>query len=139
MYLYYDISPQYSCTASIPKWIVIVKEKIVFSYVNLSFFISCKCCSVCFYFIWFMDSSSFHFAKDILSFYTYNTCITSPDFILWVFWLQFRMSSIVRISSTFLGHLSHSGDLFLWVGVRRRRSHLLLKNYWANLNQIWCV
>ena len=100
MYLYYDISPQYSCTASIPKWIVIVKEKIVFSNVNMSFFISCKCCSVCFYFIWFMDSS-FHFAKDILSFYTYNTCITSPDFILWFFWLQFRMSSIVRISSTF--------------------------------------
>ena len=35
-------------------------------------------------------------------------------------------------------HLSNSGDLLLWVGVCRRL-HLLLKNYWANLNQIWYV
>ena len=41
----------------------------------------------------------------------------------------------------FLGHLSHSDDLLLWVGVHRRLSfvvckHLLLKNYLANLNEI---
>ena len=48
----------------------------------------------------------------------------------------------------FLSHLSHSGDLLLWVGVRRRASCvvrrascvvLLLKNDWANLNQVWHV
>ena len=44
----------------------------------------------------------------------------------------------------FLVHLSNSGDLLLWAGVRRRpscvvRLHLLPKNYWANLNQIWYV
>ena len=27
--------------------------------------------------------------------------------------------------STFLGHLSHSGDLLLWVGVRRRPSSVV--------------
>ena len=27
-----------------------------------------------------------------------------------------------KLMSTFLGHLSHSGDLLLWVGVRRRPS-----------------
>ena len=51
----------------------------------------------------------------------------------------------------FLGHMSHSGDLLLWVDVRRRplsvvhrlssveSKHLLLMNYWANLHQIWYV
>ena len=49
-------------------------------------------------------------------------------------WLLFIFLLLLR----FLGHLSHSGDLLLWVGVRRRpssvvRLHLFLKNY-ANLN-----
>ena len=46
----------------------------------------------------------------------------------------------------FLGHLSHSDDLNCYglaYVVHRLSSvvryHLLLKNYWANLNQIWCV
>ena len=43
----------------------------------------------------------------------------------------------------FLGHMSHSGDLLLWVGVRcpassvmRRPLTSTLKIYWANLYQI---
>ena len=46
----------------------------------------------------------------------------------------------------FLGHLSYSDDLNCYglaYVVHRLSSvvryHLLLKNYWANLNQIWCV
>ena len=43
-----------------------------------------------------------------------------------------------EIHTHFLGHLSKSGDLLLWVGVRRRpltSSQKLL----AHLNQIWYV
>ena len=44
----------------------------------------------------------------------------------------------------FLGHLIHSGYLLLWASVVRRSScvvceHFLLKNYLANLDQIWCI
>ena len=39
----------------------------------------------------------------------------------------------------FLGHLIHTGDLLLWVYVRRRPLCVkhLINNYIANLNQIW--
>ena len=58
---------------------------------------------------------------------------------------------ILSMHFHFLGHLSNSGDLLLWAGVRRRQSsvmrraltcstqELLLKNFWANLNQIYYV
>ena len=46
----------------------------------------------------------------------------------------------------FLGHLSHSGDLLLWVGVRRHASCVVRRpltsssqELRANLNQIWYV
>ena len=46
----------------------------------------------------------------------------------------------------FLGHLSLSGDLLLWVGVHRRLSSEVRRalasssqNYWANLNIILYV
>ena len=48
--------------------------------------------------------------------------------------MEFISKNLEHFYLTFLGHLSHSGDLLLWVGVRR-----LLKNYWANLYQIWYV
>ena len=34
----------------------------------------------------------------------------------------FHVLHLVYICDPFLGHLSHSGDLLLWVGVRRRPS-----------------
>ena len=42
----------------------------------------------------------------------------------------------------FSGHLSHSGDLLLLVGIHRHLSsvvHLLFKNYWTNHDQIWYI
>ena len=41
----------------------------------------------------------------------------------------------------FLGHISHSRDLLLLVGVCLRPLwvNTLLKNYWSNLNQFWYV
>ena len=48
-----------------------------------------------------------------------------------------------RKTLTFLGHMSHSGDLLQWLCVRRRPSCVNLfcsrTMYRANLNQIWCI
>ena len=51
---------------------------------------------------------------------------------------------VMLLKSGFLGHLSHSGDLLLLVGVRRVSFIVRLAScvnifFWASLNQIWRV
>ena len=44
-----------------------------------------------------------------------------------------------KIHTYFLGHLSNSGDLLLWIGVRRRPLTSSSQKLLAHLNQIWYV
>ena len=58
--------------------------------------------------------------------YYINTCINTINMIL-VLTCTCRYPSMCLFfisvhEISFLGHLSHSGDLLLWVGVRRRAS-----------------
>ena len=87
--------------------------------------INCVC-------VWILIESSlieiFFFFRDhdIITFlpytiYMYGMCLLFVT-IIREFWKQ-KLNSYITYS--FLGHLSHSGDLLLWVGVRRRASSVV--------------
>ena len=68
-----------------------------------------------------------------------------PEFISFSYLLS-TQNKIREFFWFFLGHLSHSGDLLLWVGVRRHASCVVRRpltsssqELRANLNQIWYV
>ena len=62
-----------------------------------------------------------------------NSC----DYALFCLWFGWNLL-IQILPLYFLGHLSDSGELLLWVGWRPSYCTSCV-NYWANINQIWYV
>ena len=104
--------------------------------ITQSFHVLCNCPTknsskfMCLFYITWNDV---FFSKKLLFVVEMSLSTPPPPF----YWGNF---SFLVYPYPFLSHRSHSGDLLLCVGVRRRASSivlLLLKYYWANLNQIW--